>query len=648
MGAKKVLIVEDDAILANALAGAVKKAGYSSLVCQRPEDAIAALDKDSFKLVFIDCLLPQTPGVDLARNIRKNFDSKILPIVMMSGIFTDKQMMKEISQEVAAVDFLKKPFEINEVLKFLEKESATVNDESLARSHFSLPDKVGANPSRAADIFKEIDRIHGYELPLLVSAATASSYTGVIHFLSERDEKSKVLFNHGSIVGVESPDTQNFIGKILVAGGWVLPEDLEFALQQPPEHKIGQRLVNLNFISPHAINEALEQQLSLRLGRLIQDGHYVVNFEEREVVEAEASIEPEVFYHFLDEWITAKVSGDWLNQHFVTWQDYVVRLGPGHDRNRREYQVQSIQNLKDLISVIEAGGALSQINHKYYQAMTEFNRAIYYLLCMRFIVFGEKAQLMSEGERTARLQKIWSQMRDLNLLEVFQMIGGRKDMDAREIHATYGEFMQRHLGATPHPSANEAYKIVYESVREKVNSSYELYLDPEALAQYERELETGKVSQRTEAQAKAEEAKKLLSMKQYPQAMVALNRANELFPKLDFLLLYSIWARIGLLVNSKNKLKELSEIDQMMARVPSEEKLSAMGNFIQGLLAKGKGETAVAKKFFESALAIDKNLIEARRELNAKGMPVVDTAPKKQDLLHGDLGQVIGSLFKKS
>ena len=94
MVGKKVLIVEDDSLFANALAGAVKKAGYESVICGSPDEATKALDRESFKVVFIDCLLPQTPGIDFAKNIRKNFDAKILPIVMMSGIFTEKQMMK--------------------------------------------------------------------------------------------------------------------------------------------------------------------------------------------------------------------------------------------------------------------------------------------------------------------------------------------------------------------------------------------------------------------------------------------------------------------------------------------------------------------------------------------------------------------------
>lgn len=649
MAAKKVLIVEDDAILAGALAGAVKKAGYTSLVCARPEDALHALDQDSFKIVFIDCLLPQTPGVDLARVIRKNFDARILPIVMMSGVFTDKQMMKEIVQEISAVDFLKKPFEVNEVLRFLEKESTATHDGSLSRSLFSLPDRVGASPNQAQAIFQDINRVHGYELPLLLSAAVTNGYTGVVHLLSDKDEKNKVSFQRGAIAAVECTDVQSFMGKILVAQGWVLPEDLDKALQSPHQsRKIGEQLIASNAMSPHAIFEALEEQMAMRLAKLLQDQYYVVKFEERPVEIREPSIEPEQFYRLLDHLISTRIPGDWLNQHLVTWQDYTVRFGPSHDRNRREYVVKSVEEVQELISSIERTGSLSDLLQSYTGQATNFARAFYYLLCMHFVLFAEKVPQMSEAERNARLQKLWTQMKDLNLLEVFQMIGGRKDMDAREVRNIVGEFVQRHLGPSPKEGTDPSLRAVFDNVRGKISASYELFLDPQKLQRYEVELEHGKVSQRTEALAKADEAKKMLSMRQYSQALVVLKKATELYPKLDYLVLYTVWAKVGLFAASKTKGKDLAEIDQLMARVPSEEKISAIGNFIQGLLAKAKGETANARKFFETALTFDKALIEARRELNAMG-PVPGSETKKPvDLLHGDLSQVLGSFFKKS
>jgi FixJ family two-component response regulator/tetratricopeptide (TPR) repeat protein len=647
MAAKKVLIVEDDSILANALAGAVKKAGYESVICASPDQAIETLDRDSFKLMFIDCLLPQTPGVDLAKAIRKNFDAKILPIVLMSGIFTDKQMMKDMTDEIGAIDFLKKPFEVNQVLRFLETESAATNDESLARSIFSLQDRIGANPSQLEEILHSVKRIHGYELPILFAAAVGNSYSGVIHLLGDKGEKTKVTMGRGFVTAVESPDIQSYLGKLLVAKGWVLPEDLELILKQPSEKKLGLRLAEENLISPHAVLEVMEEQMALRLSKTIQDQNYAVHFEDKWIgSESEApSLDPEEFYLLLDEWICSRVSGEWLNHQLTNWQDYSVRLGPSHDKNRKEYSVRVISDISDIVKAIENIGTLASLHQSHQNQLIEFNRAFYYMLCLRFVSFAEKVAQMSEGERVARLQKIWGQIKDINLIEVLQMMGGRKDMSKEEAHSVFADFLQRHLGSAPANKASPAFISVYESVKAKVNQAYELHLDPQKLALYERELESGKVSQRSEAQSKADEAKKFLSMRQYASAIILINKATELYPKLDYLVVYRVWAKVGLLPNSKNKAKEIIEIDQLMARVPSEEKISPVGNFVQGLVSKVKGDNVTARKFFEAALAIDKNLLDARRELN--GLPPLEVK-KPVDLLHGDLGQVIGNLFKKS
>jgi CheY-like chemotaxis protein len=596
-------------------------------------------------MVFIDCLLPQTPGVDLARSIRKNFDAKILPIVMMSGIFTDKQTAKEMAQEVAALDFLKKPFEVNEVLKFLDKQTSTTSDGSLARSIFSLPDRVGSSPSQCHSIVSEINRIHGFEIPILLSALVNNSYSGVVHFLSEKGEKTKVNLSKGAIIGVECSDFQSSLGKLIVNGGWALGEDLEKALQNPQEKKIGERLVESNFMSPHAIFVAMEEQMALRIEKLVHDGYYVVNFEERIAEVSDPSIEPEQFYHLVDRLVVSRVSPQWLNQQFSTWQDYSVRMGPGHDRNRREYLVSSVAAVRDVIPSIENIGSLSSLHQTHQNHISEFNLAFYYLLCMGFVVFAEKMPQMSAGERLARLQKLWAQMKSRNLIEVFQMIGGRKDMDSREVRGVYADFAQRHLTGNQQHESDPNLRALIEAVRQKVAESYELFLDPQKLSNYERELETGRVTQRSEAQVKLDEAKKLLSMRQYSNAMVLLDKAIELMPTLDYLVLYTVWARLGLLANSKNKAKDVADLDQLMARVPQEEKISAVGNFVQGFLARLKGETAAARKFFETSVAIDKNFIEARRELNS--LPTNETK-KPVDLLHGDFSQVLGNFFKKS
>ncbi len=646
MAVKKVLIVEDDSTLANALSGAVKKAGYESLVCCKPDDALTALDRDSFKVVFIDCLLPQTPGVEVAKTIRKSFDAKMLPIVMMSGIFTDKQMMKDVMQEVSAVDFLKKPFEVNEVLKFLEKDSASSGDEKLGKSPFSLPDRLGAHPTNKAAILKEIKKLHGYELPLLISSLVGNSFSGDMRIDTESGEFNKVSFNKGRIIRVESSDAQSFLGKLMVSGGWVLPEDLEMELSKPSEKKLGQRLVEENLISPHAVFEVMEQQMALRIENLIEDKNFKIVIEEKNVDSFDdSSIDPDEFYLLLDRWIAEKISGQWLNQQMSAWEANSVRLGPSHDPTLKEYEVSTIKAAGNIIETLESVSALSAAQERHRQNLTEFNKALYYMICLRYALLSEKS-LMSDAERVVRLQKLWAQMKDLNLIEVFQLMGGKKDMSPTEAKYIFESFSQNFLIKNPIGSISPSVEAIFNSIREKSSAAYNLFMDPEWVLNYERELEAGKVSKRSEAQAKIDEAKKYLSLRQFSSALILINKATEMYPSLDFLGLYKAWAKIGMISHSKNKAQELAEISQILMKASVEEKNSSIGNFVQGLIFKVKGESAAAKNFFEKCLETDKGFIEARRELNSLSSAVGEDK-KTVDLLHGDLSQVVRHFFKK-
>lgn len=645
MGAKKVLIVEDDSTLATALAAAVKKAGYESLVCRRPDEALEALDREPFKLVFIDCLLPQTPGVEVAKTIRQSFDSKILPIVMMSGIFTDKQMMKDVTHEVSALDFLKKPFEVNEVLKFLEKDSHSSGDAKLEKSLFSLPDRLGANPLKNTSILNEIKQLNGFEIPILISSLIDNSFSGYVHLKSNQGEFSKVCFNRGHIISVESSDSQSFLGKLLVTNGWVIVEDLERELNKPSDKKLGQRLVEENLISPHAVGDVMEKQMGLRMESMIQDRVFSVQFEEKNIESFDdSSIDPEEFYLILDHWISKKVSDEWLAIQISQWLDYSIRLGPGHDPARREYEVNTIKAIPGLHSMLEAGGMLASVQNVNKSHLKEFNKAFYYMLCFRFVLISEKSN-MSEAERFIRLQKMWSQIKDMNLIEVFLFMGGQRNSTPEETQVVYNSFSQKYLGPVATHDPKSPALIILNELKGKVDLAYNLFLDLKKVTQYERELEAGKVSQRSDAQAKLEEAKKFLSLRQYSTALILVNKASELFPDLDYLSLYKVWSKVGLIAKSKNKALELSEIDQILTTTPNEEKNTSIGNFVMGLVAKAKGEIAMARKCFENALAADKSFIEARRELNS--IPAADEK-KPVDLLHGDLSQVMRQIFKKS
>ncbi len=111
-----VLVVEDNIEVANFAADGLTELGYSVTLVDNATDALAELtaDGDRFDVVFSDVVMPGMTGLDLARDIRnRGID---VAIVLTSGY------SHALSQEGSAgIDFLQKPYSIEELSRVLHK-----------------------------------------------------------------------------------------------------------------------------------------------------------------------------------------------------------------------------------------------------------------------------------------------------------------------------------------------------------------------------------------------------------------------------------------------------------------------------------------------------------------------------------------------
>jgi len=66
----KILIVDDERSYGSLLASALKKLGHRSVVCERPMEALAAVREDKLDAAFVDLVMPEQSGFDLARSLQ--------------------------------------------------------------------------------------------------------------------------------------------------------------------------------------------------------------------------------------------------------------------------------------------------------------------------------------------------------------------------------------------------------------------------------------------------------------------------------------------------------------------------------------------------------------------------------------------------
>jgi two-component system OmpR family response regulator len=122
-----VLIVEDDAPLAESIANAMRACAWRADVSQRGEPVPASLLQDAYDVLVLDIGLPGIDGLETLRRVRSQ--GSLLPVLMLTA--RDAVDDRVLGLECGADDYLVKPFALSELLARLR---ALVRRHELRRS----------------------------------------------------------------------------------------------------------------------------------------------------------------------------------------------------------------------------------------------------------------------------------------------------------------------------------------------------------------------------------------------------------------------------------------------------------------------------------------------------------------------------------
>lgn len=110
----KILIVEDDDRVSEALSGFLRKRGYRTLIAGSGSDALDALGADT-EVVLLDLGLPDIDGIDLCRRIRAQTG---VPIIIATARSHVQDRIKGL--RAGADDFVVKPYDVRELVARIE------------------------------------------------------------------------------------------------------------------------------------------------------------------------------------------------------------------------------------------------------------------------------------------------------------------------------------------------------------------------------------------------------------------------------------------------------------------------------------------------------------------------------------------------
>ncbi len=108
---KRILLVDDDALLRRSLAFNLEQAGYTAQTAQSAEDALSIARLNPPDLVVLDIGLPGMDGLQALRILR---DDLRLPVILLTA--RRRELDEVLGLELGADDYVTKPFDLDVLL----------------------------------------------------------------------------------------------------------------------------------------------------------------------------------------------------------------------------------------------------------------------------------------------------------------------------------------------------------------------------------------------------------------------------------------------------------------------------------------------------------------------------------------------------
>ena len=189
MSQAKVLVVEDDVSLREALSDTLQLAGYSVASAADGATALEALDKEKFDVVVSDVQMGPMDGSALLRNIKKLHPQ--LPVILMTAYGTIQKAVEAMHD--GAADYIVKPFEIDALVSIIERYSAAVIENQSG---------LIAEDQRTRHLIELAKRVADTDATVMISGESGTGkevFARYIHNNSRRSQGPFVAINCAAI-----------------------------------------------------------------------------------------------------------------------------------------------------------------------------------------------------------------------------------------------------------------------------------------------------------------------------------------------------------------------------------------------------------------------------------------------------------------
>jgi DNA-binding NtrC family response regulator len=200
-----LLVIDDEEIIRDALEALLGDAGYSVDTAATGQQGLDLMAKKSFDAVLLDLMLPDTNGLQVLEEIRRQDDD--LPVVMITAFATIESAVEATKQ--GAFYYFTKPFKHDEVLAVLRnaterrrlvKENRVLRDR--LRSGAARFDEIVGGSRQMKAVFDLISRAAPSRTTVLIQGESGTGKELVaraLHRHSARADRAFVPVNSGNL-----------------------------------------------------------------------------------------------------------------------------------------------------------------------------------------------------------------------------------------------------------------------------------------------------------------------------------------------------------------------------------------------------------------------------------------------------------------
>ncbi|MDK2873761.1 MAG: two-component system, OmpR family, phosphate regulon response regulator PhoB [Desulfomicrobiaceae bacterium] len=112
--ADNILVIEDDADIANLLAFHIKAAGYGCTVARDGKTGVRLAQSERPSLILLDLMLPGMSGLEVCKTLKSSPETDHIPIIMLTA--RGDEVDRVLGFELGAEDYVVKPFSPRELM----------------------------------------------------------------------------------------------------------------------------------------------------------------------------------------------------------------------------------------------------------------------------------------------------------------------------------------------------------------------------------------------------------------------------------------------------------------------------------------------------------------------------------------------------